>query len=497
MVVRGIHAKDEFVVIIVIGLMTFFLIPLRDWLILPNILMVYLLIVFLVALKLGRRPSIVAALLSVLVFAYYFVPPHSSLLIVDPQYLLTLVFMLSIALITTHLTSGLLTQIEIAEFRERRIRSLYELASDLAGIATPGQIIVPCCRFLSANFNADGVLLLPDEYGKLYMVSQESRALDMELGQAIFDRKAAFLKETSMLWNEGSLYVLLRGSADNRGVLVMIFGDPGGELSPGQESLLKTFTTVIGLALERLEYATKSRLVSLEMESERLRNALLASLSHDMRTPVAALAGIADAMCLSSPSLSATHQAMLDAMRGKIRMILSDIDKLLDMARLHGRRDVLRKEWQLLEEVIGSAINASASVLEGYEMNVQIEDDMPLLEMDALLMERVFSNLLENAARHTPVGSRIDIEAHVQEKGVVIGVTDNGPGLQPGQEDAVFEKFIHGKSNAGSGGVGLGLAIVRAVVISHGGTIHAINLPEGGVRFEIILPLGIPPPVLI
>ncbi|MBF0153913.1 MAG: DUF4118 domain-containing protein [Magnetococcales bacterium] len=495
--------RGEFWSVALVGLTTLLLIASQDYLLLANVLMVYLLLVFLVAIKLGRRASILASFLSIAAFAYYFVPPYASFAIINPQYLLILGFMLLIALITTRLTTGLHAQIIVAENRERRILSLYELASELTGVVSTVQIVIPCRRFIKVNFDAQGTILMADAAGKLSPLDLDRGAtglttnanLDLDLAQGVFDMENIPNQNSMFQQDATAIYIPLRGGTRIHGILVLSQNNANRELSSEQESLLKTCVTFIGVVLERLEYAARTQQATLLAESERLRNALLASLSHDMRTPVAAMAGIADAMQLSSPPLSATHMDLLNTMRRQVRLILSDIDKLLDMADLQTDHVTLHKEWQLLEEVIGSAIKTSALVLEGCEVRINIDDGLPLLEMDAMMMERVFCNLLENAARHTPAGSRIDIDAYVKEGQVIVDVTDNGPGFPPGTEESMFEKFVHGKSRTGMSGVGLGLAVVRAVLQAHNGAIHAENRPEGGVKIEFSLPIHEPPPV--
>ncbi|MBF0152968.1 MAG: DUF4118 domain-containing protein [Magnetococcales bacterium] len=481
-----------------VGLTTLLLIPLREHLLMANILMVYLLLVFLVAIRLERSASILASLLGTLAFAYYFVPPYSSFAIIDPHYLLILGFMLPIALITSHLTTGLHAQVVIAENRERHILSLYELARELIGVVSAAQIAVPCYRFINVNFNVKGTILVPDATGRLSPLGTAMETANLPTGQNpslnlaqnIFDQANAVNRNAVFQQYAASIYIPLWGSTEIHGILILSQGDSSLELVFEQESLLKTCAAFIGLVLERLEYTAKTQQAALAVESERLRNALLASLSHDMRTPVAALASIADAMCLSSPPLSAIHTELLDNIRKQVRLVLSDINKLLDMARLQSGLVTLQKEWHLLEEVIGSAIKASALVLEGHDVRIDIDHRIPLLEMDATMMERVFCNLLENAARHTPMGSRIQIDARVNSDHVTVHVMDNGPGFPPGMERSAFEKFVHGKSRIATSGAGLGLTIVRSVIKAHGGTIHAENRPEGGSRIEFSLPMN-------
>ncbi|MBF0146046.1 MAG: DUF4118 domain-containing protein [Magnetococcales bacterium] len=489
--------RDEFLVVLWVGVVTLCLLPLRNHLLVANILMIYLFLVFLIALKRGRKLSVLATIFSLLAFFYFFLPPHSSFEIIDLQYLLTLSFMLLIALITSHLTSGLRTQVYLAENRERHIRSLYDLASELTGIVDSGQIVPPCRRFIRDNFDEEAMMLVPNETGSLQpLPSPVSTPILLSRAQELFEHEPITWQELISGRRDGCLYLPLRGNDRNQGILVLISNHDANPLSPEQESLLKTCITFVGLVLERLGYAARAQQASVQIESERLRNALLSSLSHDIRTPVAAMAGMADAMQLSPPPLPAHHQTMLEGMRHQIDLMLSDVDKLLDMARLHRDIVTLNKEWQVLEEVVGAALKTSMDVLTGYEVRITMGNDIPLLEMDAMMMERVFCNLLENATRHTPIGSCIEIDAKIVDRHVVIQVADNGPGFPPGQEEAIFAKFVHGNT-AGTSGVGLGLSIVRAVILAHGGTILAENRNAGGARFEIKLPMGDPPSVTL
>ncbi|MBF0141022.1 MAG: DUF4118 domain-containing protein [Magnetococcales bacterium] len=478
-----------------IFLVTLMVLPLRGHVLLPNILMVYLFLVFLVAFKMSRWAALFASLLSTLVCYYYFVPIHSSFAINDIQYLLVIFLMLLIVLVTSHLASGLRMQIVLSESRERHIRCLYDLASQLAGISKPEAIVEPCQRFIRVNFNINSILLLPSEDGRLFMAAQADGHIDFSIAQQIFDEDSKELTVDICQRSGQNLYAPLLGSTKNQGILVFVPDQEAWTVPKELDPLLRTGMTLMGLALERLGYAERERQAMLAVESERLRAALLASLSHDIRTPVAVLAGVAESMALSLPQAFSPVHGMLDGMQRQISRLLSDVDKLLDMARLH--RDIvsLNKEWQVLEEMIGSALEASKGVLQGYSVEVTVGREIPLLEMDAMMMERVFRNLLENVARHTPVGTHVDIGARMMEQRVVIWVADNGPGFPFGQEEAIFSEFVHKKNVMGTSGFGLGLSIVRAVVVAHGGVIHAENQPSGGAKFVFTLPVGNPPVV--
>jgi two-component system sensor histidine kinase KdpD len=221
----------------------------------------------------------------------------------------------------------------------------------------------------------------------------------------------------------------------------------------------------------------------------------LSALSHDLRTPLTVLAGLADSLPLAGPPLPEAQAEIAQAIRAESLRTSILVSNLLDMARLQEGQVQLKREWQPLEEVVGASLQTLAIPLARHEVVVDLPADLPLLEFDSVLMERVFCNLLENAAKYTPSGSRIEIGAHNEGDRVTITVADNGPGLPPGREDKLFEKFTRGQDESAVAGVGLGLAIVRAIVEAHKGTVRGENRPEGGARFVITLPAGKPPVV--
>jgi two-component system sensor histidine kinase KdpD len=231
------------------------------------------------------------------------------------------------------------------------------------------------------------------------------------------------------------------------------------------------------------------------MESERLRNGLLSALSHDLRTPLTVLAGLADSLPLAGPPLPEAQAEIAQAIRAESLRTSTLVSNLLDMARLQEGQVQIKREWQPLEEVVGAALQTLALPLARHEVVVDLPADLPLLAFDSVLMERVFCNLLENAAKYTPPGSRIEIAARHEGDRVTIAVADNGPGLPRGKEEALFEKFARGHDESAVAGVGLGLAIVRAIVEAHKGTVRGENRPQGGARFIITLPAGEPPVV--
>jgi len=247
--------------------------------------------------------------------------------------------------------------------------------------------------------------------------------------------------------------------------------------------------------LERIHYVSIAQSSTVKIESERLRNSLLSAISHDLRTPLSVLMGLAESMALTKPPPSEQQMDIAEAMRLEAMRMTALVNNLLDMARLQAGEVRLNRQWCPLEEVVGSSLRAMSSSLASHKIHVSLDENLPLLEMDTVLMERVFCNLLENAAKYTADGSIIDIGASVSGQEVDVWVEDNGPGLPKGKEDAIFKKFERGHKENSTPGVGLGLAICRAIIEAHGGTIRAENRKTEGARFVFKLPKGNPPAV--
>jgi two-component system sensor histidine kinase KdpD len=319
--------------------------------------------------------------------------------------------------------------------------------------------------------------------------------LDLGIAQWVYDRSEPAGIGTDTLPGSPALYLPLKAPLRTRGVLVVEPAHPRVLMIPEQRRQLDIFTALIAIALERVHFVTIAREALIRMESERLRNSLLSALSHDLRTPLTALVGLADSLELSQPPLAAGQIELMQAIREQALRTSELVNKVLDMARLQAGGMRLNRQWQSLEEVVGSALKARESLLADHPVEVHLPIDLQLLEFDAVLIERVLVNLLENAAKYTPAGSAITVEAVIKSKDVEIAVSDNGPGLPPGLEQAIFEKFIRGTQESAKAGIGLGLAICKAIVEAHQGRIWAENRPNGGARFAFTLPLGNPPAV--
>jgi two-component system sensor histidine kinase KdpD len=471
--------------------------PTVAWLDLANIAMLFLLVVLLVAVRLGRGPSVTATCVSVACFDFFFVPPRFTLAISDFQYLVTFGVMLAVGLITGQLTAGLRFQARVAARRESRTRALYEFARALSGVLLTDQIQEATRNAVGPTFGARTVLLLPGADGRLHPAEDGGAggiaALDAGIAQWAFDHGTGAGLGTDTLPGSPVFYMPLVAPMRTRGVLAIEPETPRWLLAPEQRQQLDTFAALAAIALERVHYIEVAQDALVKIESERLRNSLLAALSHDLRTPLTSLMAQTESLAHSAPPLAPGQRAMADALRDEMVRMSMLVTNLLDMARIESGEVKLKLQWQPAEEVIGSALLASRAALSGRRVETHVPADLPLVQYDAVLIERVLCNLLENAGKYTPPGATVTVSAERRGAWLEMAVTDNGPGLPPGQEEAVFEKFMRGERESAKPGVGLGLAICRAIVGAHGGAIHAVNRPGGGAVFVFTLPLGTPP----
>lgn len=458
---------------------------------LANLVMIHLLTVVLVAVKLGRKPAVVATILNVIAFDFFLVPPRFSLVVSDIQYLLTFAVMLVVGLIISHLTSGLRFQARIATHRERRAQILFELARELSGALKSEQIVEISLRFIKQAFGEHAVLLLPDAQENLMTppIPPELQGLDLGIAQWAFKQNEVAGFATNTLPANPFRYLPLRAPVRIRGILAIRPHQQHWLLIPEQVRQLETFASVIAIALERVHFVEVAQEMVVHIESERLRNSLLSALSHDLRTPLTALMGLAESLQLGHPALNVQQQEIIQAISHTALRMTHLVHNLLDMVRIEEKKIQLHCELQVLEEIIGSAIQATRSLLAERTVTVKLAPHFPLVYCDALLLERVFINVLENASKYTPRTAQIEIVAEYTQERVKISVVDNGKGFPVGQEETIFEKFSRGSHESATTGIGLGLTICRAIIEAHQGTIIARNHPLGGAVFTFTLPL--------
>ncbi|NTV71399.1 MAG: DUF4118 domain-containing protein [Azonexaceae bacterium] len=471
--------------------------PLLGYLDLANIVMLFLLTVLIVAVKLGRNAAILASVISVLCFDIFFVPPRFSLAVSNIQYLITFAVMLVTALTTTHFTSILRQRAQEAVQREQQTQALYQLAKQLAGALTVEQVVEITNRFVHSQLSASSVVLLPSADRKSLDVActQANLPIETHLVHVSFESGKFVRSDEVRGMGYASLYFPLKAPMRIRGVLAVAFDEQPGEPSDESLSLLDALASLIAVALERLHYVDVAQDSEVKMLTERLRSSILSALSHDLRTPLTAMVGLADSLFLVKPALPPTALETAQALHEQAERLAALVGNLLDMARLNAGEVTLRREWQPLEEVVGASIKLLGNALAEHPVKVMLDNELPLLEFDAVLIERVLCNLLENAAKYAPAQTPIELHAKQTDSVVEVAVLDQGPGFPAHRRDELFNMFVRGQSESGKPGTGLGLAICKAIVEAHGGTIAADNRPEGGAQVCFTLPVGNPPSI--
>jgi len=378
------------------------------------------------------------------------------------------------------------------------------MARELSSATRREQLAEISERHVSQAFEAPVALLLPGPEGRMGAPVSPGRvkAIDPSIAQWVFDHQEPAGLGADTLPGSPLLYWPLATPIRSFGVLALEL--PAAWRTPEQKRWLEALAALIALALERLVSVEAAREATVHMESERLRNSLLGALSHDLRTPLTVLVGLAESLLMGKEGeLAGGRRETAEALRDEALRTSILVDNLLDMVRLDAGKMELAKDWHPLEEVAGSALRSRELLLAHHRVTVDLPQDLPLVELDPLLIERVLANLLENAAKYSPPGSPIRLAAREVDGRVEVSVEDSGPGLPPGSEERLFEKFVRGRSEDAVTGIGLGLAICRAIVEAHGGTIRATNLVADakdeqkvlGARFVFSLPLGEPPPV--
>ncbi len=479
-----------------------------------NLVMVYLLGVVVSAVAFGRWPAILAAVLSVAVFDFCFVPPYFTFAVSDTQYGVTFAVMLSVALVIGTLAARLRDQAHAARQRELRTAALFQLSRELSASSDPQQVIGVAVHRVGDVFDCAVAVLLPGEAGRLAPAAGD---LDLfggpghELGVAqwAFDHAQPAGLETDTLPASRGLYIPLTGTRESLGILGVSPRHSGAIRDPSRFRLLQTFADQTALALERAQLAAREELARSAVETERLRNALLSSVSHDLRTPLAVITGAASSLrSEQSASSPAERRELLDTIFEEAGRLNRLVGNLLDMTRLESGGVTVNRGWHSLEEIVGSTLARLEPAIGSRVVDVQLPPEMPLVPLDELMLEQVLFNLVDNALKYSPSSTPIELSARLRKRvpfhgnstkderpdALIIEVGDHGRGFEPGEETRVFEKFYRGSDAGAQRGSGLGLTICHGIIAAHGGSLTAANRPGGGAIMTVTLPIAGDPP---
>jgi two-component system sensor histidine kinase KdpD len=465
------------------------------WVDLANLIMVYLLGILAFSYRQGLGPSTLASFLSVIAFDFFFVPPRFSFAVSDTQYIFMFLVMLLVGLSISNLTVRIRNQARLSRLRERRTAALYSLSRELASTRGTAELLEIAVKHISEVFESSVIAFLPDENGRLKVqcgAVNEFNLTAKEMGVAhwAFDLGQMAGRGTDTLPGTEALYAPLLASGAPVGALGIKPSNPEKLLIPEQLHLLEAFAHQTALAVAGDKLAEKQQQTQMQMETEKLRSSLLSSVSHDLRTPLAAITGSASSLLDNEESLPvATRRDLLENIHDEAERLERLVNNLLEMTKLESGAVQLRKELHIPAEIIGSAIARVEGRLGSRSLTTQITPDLPLVPMDALLIEQVLVNLLDNALKYTPDGTPIDISAEIEENQLVVEVADRGPGIPEADLPRLFEKFYRGPQKETKSGAGLGLSICKGIIEIHGGTISAENGPGGGSLFRFTLPL--------
>jgi two-component system sensor histidine kinase KdpD len=466
---------------------------------LPDIVMVYLLGVVIAAMRFGYTASLITAALSVIAFDFFFTEPYFSFGVTDKRYFATFAVMLSVAFVISNLMQRIRRSAAAVREREVRTARLYAMSREVSIARSSDDIVRVACRHLRDVFMTDMSIVFVDEAGTVTTAgrtgedprdSRELRPTDPATIEAVRSLIGANVgnEPPRIKSASGDDVVGLRVSRGLLGAIVVRQRKPTPFANPADRELFTAFTTQLALAIERAKLAEDAQRAQIEIQRERLRNALLSSVSHDLRTPLGVVKGAVTALLDPRAQLSASRrQEYLETISDEASRLNRLVSNLLSMTSLEAGALRARKEWQPLEEIVGVALSRLEEQLVGRAVRTTIDPEANLVPFDAPLIEQVLINLVENAVRYTPPSSPIEITAHEVDGGVEVAVSDRGPGIGPGQEEHVFEKFGRA-AHRPAGGMGLGLTICRGIVTVHGGKIWCENRPSGGASFRFLLP---------
>lgn len=475
-----------------LGLCTALAWALFPYLTLTSVVMLYLLTVVAVSSSLGRGPAIFSALASVALFAFFFVPEYFSWKVTNTEYAITLVVMLAVSILISELTARVRYQARVARRQERQTAALYDMSQLLSATDGLPELLKVAVDHVAKIFNGKTTILLPSAGGDLHVVAGEELPEDVREGMVatwVYRYGHSAGAGTGTLAEVRGVYVPLSAPQNIVGVLRLEPSLPENLLEPDSLRLLEALASQVGLALEGDSLSRQAREAQVQVEAERMRNILLSSVSHDLKTPLTVIAGSASSLVEGPQGLdAATQQELTQTIYDEAQRLDRLVHNLLEMSRLQSGQVKFNKEWHVLEEVIGSALHQVEPQLQGRPVTIDLPADLPLVKIDALLIERVLINLLDNAIKYTLPGTPLEITGSLNEQEVVVAVADAGPGLPPGQEERIFEKFFQATPGS-SRGVGLGLSICRSIIEAHGGRIWVANRPEGGAVFSFTLPL--------
>ncbi len=459
-----------------------------------NLVIFYLLAVVIAAVFLGRGPAVLTSVLGVLIFDFFFVPPHFTLAVSNTEYIITFFGLLAVGLVISQLTFLVREQAELAQSRESQTTALYELGRDLTITVGLDAISEAIITHIQETFGREVALFLPQEEStlKVYASSPGVVIADNEMAVATwsYQRGQVAGRGTDTLPNASMRYQPLKTTRGVVGVLGVKPADANHYLSSDQRRTLDAFANQIAMAIERARLVEQAHQAEILEITDKLQSALLNSISHDLRTPLVSITGALSSLEDDTVRMDeAARRSLIETAREEADRLNRLVGNLLDMSRLEGGAVRIRKEECDVQDVIGSALEQLTSRLANRPVKLDIPWEFPLIPMDFVLISRVLVNVIDNAIKYSPAGSPIEISAKLANGYVEIEVADSGLGIPQEDLSRVFDKFYRVQRPDNVTGTGLGLSISKGIVEAHGGFIAAENRSIGGTIVTLALPL--------
>lgn len=473
---------------------------LGPWLSLAALEMLYLLVVMLCAYFLDRRASIIASVLGVLSLNYLFIPPHHTLRVDSLESWIALITLLATSLLVSSLTAQLKQQTARALRGQQHANAARRLGESLGYASSPEGVARESCQAVATIFQARTCLARAGDGGQARILA------DSGPGQALpFDLNAVQWVSTTGHsagpltgnWPDLPYWCVPVRSAPHPGTALFLEHKPGATSAPSRDDLdfLQALAHTIGLALEREEAREREKAAWQETGKEAVRNSLLMSLSHDFRTPLAAILGAATSLRDQSGLLdSRAREALLETISDEAAHMAESTGNILTLARLSSAGAApLRPDWESVEEIIGTVVTQFRRRHPDRTLRTRVDPDIPLMHADAPLISQLLSNLVENACKYDPSGHAIEIQATAHAGSVRLCVLDHGPGFPAGALQRLPDRFERGPGTSHIPGIGLGLSICKAIAEVHGGSLELGNRPGGGAQACAMLPVANPP----
>ncbi len=478
-----------------VAAMTAFGIATQSFLSASDQALIYLAGVVFVAARCGMGPALLYAFLSATCLNFFFIEPLYSFTIYDRSYWTTLAVLIITGFVIADQASRLRLQNILLRKREQNTQTLYALTKGLASTRGTTSIAAATARQIANALDFDVTVWLPRAEENLVAVygALPAESFAKEHGALLwcFDNKKTAGRGTDTMPTAAGYYLPLLSLEEAIGVLGVVPKNQEHQLANEEVALLETIANLLVASLERVKAAELAERSKVEAESEKLRNTLLSSVSHDLRTPLASITGASSSIVMDAERLPiATIRDLAKSIQDEASRLSRIVTNLLDITTLEAGRVHLNCQPYFVQEIIGSALARSEAVLTGHTLHTHATEDLPMVMVDGVLIEQVLQNLIENAAHHTPSGSSITVNAAIKDGDVLVSVRDNGDGIPKGEEEKIFDKFYTVSRRSSHKGTGLGLAICASIVGAHGRHIWAENHPEGGAIFSFTLPVA-------